>query len=157
LLGAVALVLLIACVNVANLLLSRALARTRELAIRVAVGASRARLVRQLVTESLVLSIAGAAVGLGIASAGIGLLGHFAAANIPRTADLRIDTQVLAFTLVVSLAAAFFFGLLPALRAARVDANAMLRAGGHGATANASTLQNSRKRLRRPLIVAEVA
>ncbi len=156
LLGAVALVLLIACVNVANLLLSRALARTRELAIRVAVGASRTRLVRQLVTESLVLSAAGATVGLGLAVAGVAILGRFSPANLPRADDIRIDASVLAFTVVVSLVAPLVFGLLPAIRAARVDPNTMLRPGGHGATASGSA-SDGRGRLRRPLIAAEVA
>src|SRR5581483_8333917 len=132
LLGAVALVLIIACGNVANLLLSRAIVRERELAIRSAVGADRSRLVRQLSTESAVLSVLGGVAGLATALAGISMLRWFEPANLPRAAEIRLDARVFAFTCLVSLLTPLVFGLGPALRAARVDPASVLRGGARG-------------------------
>ena len=134
LMAGVALLLLIVCANVANLLLARSIARGREMGVRLALGAGRGRLVRQLLTESLVLAIAGAAGGLLVANWGSHLLvtlaagggGGGAGGNIP--IDLRLDLPVLGFTLLVSLAAVAIFGLAPALRASRVDLATTMRA-----------------------------
>src|SRR5262249_19570701 len=121
LLGAVACVLLIACGNVANLLLARGAARGKELAIRSAIGAGRGRIVRQLLTESLVLSTMAAGVGLGLAGLGIRILMQAAPETIPRLAGTRIDGVVVAFALALAVLTAIGFGLVPALRAARRD------------------------------------
>jgi len=120
LLGAVAMLLLIACGNVGGLLLSRASSRERELAIRAAVGAERPRLLRQLLTEHLVLAVAGGLAGLGLAFVSVQLLRSFAA-NIPRAAGVAIDGRVLAFTVATCFAATIVFGLLPAWRASNAD------------------------------------
>ncbi len=152
LLGAVALVLLIACANVANLLLAKATTRTREIAIRAAVGASRGRIVRQLVTESLLLSIVAALVGLVLAVSGSAALVALAPSNVPRLADTSIDGWVLAFTLGISIAASLLFGLAPALHASRVDLNDTLKQGG-----TRSVLGAGAGRMRGALVVAEVA
>ncbi|HXS94158.1 MAG TPA: ABC transporter permease [Candidatus Limnocylindrales bacterium] len=151
LLGAVALVLLIACANTANLLLAKATARTREMAIRAAVGASRGRIIRQLFTESLVLAIASAAVGLSLASFGCRALVALAPANLPRVGEVSIDGRVLAFTLLLSVASTLLFGLAPAFQASRTDLNASLKQGG-GRTNIAGS-----NGLRSVLVVAEVA
>ncbi len=136
--GAVALVLLIACVNVANLLLVRALARERELALRTALGAGRGRLVRQMLIESLVLCAASALAGLGLAAAALPLLraeiAQFAGAGLAGLAPARLDLPVLAFALAVAAATALGFGTLPALRAARPDLADTLHAGERGST-----------------------
>jgi putative ABC transport system permease protein len=152
LLGAVALVLLIACANVANLLLAKATARTREIAIRSAVGASRGRIVRQLITESLVLAMVSGAAGLLFAKWGSDALVALAPGNVPRLAESGIDGWVLAFTLGISLAASLLFGLAPALQVSRVDLSEALKlgavravAGGHGG------------HMRGALVVVEVA
>jgi predicted permease len=150
LLGAVALVLLIACSNVANLLLARGTSRARELAIRAALGAGRGRLIRQLLTESFVLSIAGAVVGLGIAFALVRLVISVSPDDVPRLDHATIDWRVLMFTLTVSLASSILFGLVPALRAAGPRLQGALREGGRG---SAST----RDRLRGVFVVTEVA
>src|SRR5262249_42058958 len=114
--GAVVLVLLIACTNVANLMLARGIAREREMAIRMALGAGRLRLIRQLLTESTLLVLLAGAVGLFIASWGIQAVLSFSPANLPRLDGVGIDAKVLAFTTIVSLLTGLLFGLAPALK-----------------------------------------
>jgi len=148
--GAVAFVLLIACANVANLLLMRGAARRQDVAIRAALGAGRGRLVRQLLTESTVLFLAGAAVGVPLAFAGMrGLLALAPAGTIPRTQDIRMDAGVLFFTFGVALITGLTFGLAPALA---VTGQGSTASPGHGARTTVS-----RSRLRAGLVVAEVA
>jgi len=152
LLGAVALVLLIGCANVANLLLAKATSRTREIAIRAAVGASRGRIVRQLFTESAVLALIAGAAGLLLAKWGSDALVALAPGNVPRLAESGIDGWVLAFTLGLSLAACLLFGLAPALEISRVDLNEALKQGA------SRVLSGGRSgRMRAALVVAEVA
>ena len=138
LLGAVALVLLIGCANVANLLLAKATARTREIAIRAAVGASRGRIVRQLIVESMVLALIAGAAGLLLAKWGSDALVALAPGNVPRLAESGIDGWVLAFTLGISVAASLLFGLAPALQISRVDLNETLKQGASRAMAAAA-------------------
>ncbi|HYL05573.1 MAG TPA: ABC transporter permease [Thermoanaerobaculia bacterium] len=152
LLGAVSLVLLIAAVNVANLLLARATARDREMAVRLGLGAGRARLLRQLLTESALLALAGGAAGVAVAAAGIALLRAWNPGNLPRIEEVHLDARVLGFTLVISLAAGVLFGLAPALHSSRTDLAAALKAGGRGSSASAG-----RRRARAVLVVAEIA
>jgi len=128
--GAVGVVMLIACTNVANLLLVRAASRSREIAIRAALGASRWRVVRQLVTESIVLAFAGGVVGLVFAAWGMDALVSLAPSNIPRLDEVRLDAWVLGFTLLASFVASVLFGVVPALQASRVDLNDALKQGG---------------------------
>jgi predicted permease len=151
LMGAVIFVLLIACANVANLLLVRAAARDRELAVRAALGGSRNTLIAQMLAESVVLAGCGAVLGLIFAEFGIGLLLKIAPANLPRVADVSIDPIVLAFTLGISLVSALIFGILPALRASRPNLAQTLRASGRTAGLG------SGKYLRQGVVVAEVA
>ncbi|MGH7636651.1 MAG: ABC transporter permease [Gemmatimonadaceae bacterium] len=151
LMGAVTFVLLIACANVANLLLVRAAARERELAIRAALGSSPWRIVKQLLSESLVLSIGGALLGLGLAYAGIKLLVTLAPANLPRLEDVSIDLLVLAFATLAAIIAAGVFGVVPALRASRPDLADVLRAAGRTPSLSGGKL------LRSSVVVAEVA
>jgi predicted permease len=150
-LGAVALVLLIGCANVANLLLARATARTREIAIRAAVGASRGRIVRQLITESTVLALIAGAAGLLLAKWGSDALVALAPGNVPRLAESGIDGWVLAFTLGISVAASLLFGLAPALQISRVDLNEALKQGATRAVGGKGG------RMRAALVVVEVA
>ncbi len=152
LLGAVGFVLLIACGNVANLLLARGAVRSGELAIRSALGAGRARIMRQLLTESIVLSIVSAVLGLGLAAVGIPALVAAAPPGVPRLEQTGLDGTVLAFTLMLSLTSAALFGLAPALRAARTDVQTVLKEGGRSAG-----MGGVRDRLRTGLIVAEIA
>jgi len=151
LMGAVIFVLLIACANVANLLLVRAAMRDRELAVRSALGGSRNTLIVQMLAESLVLAVCGAALGLLFAQLGIELLLRIAPASLPRVRDVSIDPVVLVFTLGISVASAFAFGILPALRASRPNLSRTLRAGGR--TPGLAT----GKYLRQGVVVAEVA
>ena len=153
--SAVALVLLIACANIANLLLSHGAARQRELAIRAALGSSRLRLVRQLLTESLVLSAAGGTAGLALASALVRLLPRAAPARFPRLETISVDGTTLLFGMAASAAAAAISGLVPALRSTRVDLFQAFR-GGEG-SASASTNAAHTRRLRLGLLVVEAA
>ena len=152
LLGAVAFVLLIACANVANLMLARASAREKELAIRAALGAGRGRLVRQLMTESLVLGLAGGLLGLLLAYWGVDALRALAPANTPRLDEIRIDLAVLAFTFSVSLITGLFFGLAPAWHVARTDLRETLNEAGRGTSATGGSLH-----LRSWLVISEIA
>ncbi len=148
--GAVGLVLLIACANVANLQLARATARTREIAIRIAIGAGRWRVMRQLLVESALLALAGGLAGLLMAWWGTELLVRLGAAELPRADEIAIDGWVLAFTVAASLAAGVVFGFAAAIQASRTDLNLNLKEGGAGAAGR-------RSRLRSALVVGEVA
>lgn len=152
LLAAVGLVLFITCANFANLLLARCTSRAREIALRIAIGATRSRIVRQLVTESLVLSIAGAA--LGIAAAYLALPGalRLYPSNLPRAQEIGIDLRVLAFTIGIAVMTGIVFGLAPAMDASRPHLSEAIREGGR--TSTASPRQN---RLRSGLVIAETA
>jgi predicted permease len=149
--GAVGVVLLIACANLANLLLARATRREREFALRVALGAGRGRIVRQLITESAVLATVGGALGLAAAHWGLSLLISFRPSELPRLDAVHVDARVLGFTMLVTLFTVVLFGLPPALRASRIDLNSALKEGGGGAVGA------GRGRAREILIVGEVA
>jgi predicted permease len=134
LLGAVGFVLLIACANVANLLLARATGRTREFAIRAALGASRGRMIRQLLTEAILLGTAGGAVGLTVTYWGTRAIIGALPQALPRASDVKLDTRVLLFTLGVSIGVGILFGLVPALRMSRASLQETLKEGGRGAS-----------------------
>ena len=152
LLGAVGLVLLIGCVNVANLLLARASARGREMAVRQALGAARARLIRQLLTESVLLSFLGGIVGLAILFCAKGFLLQMMPENLPRLNEVSINWTVLLFALAASLVAGMIFGLAPALHAGRVDLIPMLKQEARGSTGSGEQV-----RTRRVLMVTQFA
>jgi predicted permease len=156
LLGSVGLVLLIACANVANLLLTRAAGRQREVAIRTALGADWKQVVRQLLTESTIIALMGGAAGLLIAKVSLDVARAINPGNIPRLDAIGIDGRVLAFTFGISLLTGIVFGLVPALRATRVDMNDALKAGGRGVQGEAG-FSISRFRVRSLLVVSEVA
>ncbi len=149
---AVGLILLIVCVNLSNLLLARAAARNKEFAMRSALGASRGRLMRQLLTESLVLSIAGAILGLGIAFGVTAYLAHQGSIALPLLTSLRIDGAALAWTLLIAVLAAVLFGTLPSLRISRGNLQEALKDSGHGTSAG-----RKHERMRAVLVVSEVA
>ncbi|HEV3138973.1 MAG TPA: ABC transporter permease [Vicinamibacterales bacterium] len=154
LLGSVGFVLLIACSNVANLMLSRALAREKEFAVRAALGASRSRIVRQLLTESVLLSLAGGALGAALAYAAVRGLHWLQPPGLPRLRDIAIDGRVVLFTFAISAAAGVVFGLAPALAAGRLNVYGTLKDAARGSGA---ALWGRGHRLRRALVVAELA
>jgi len=149
--GAVAFVLLIACANVANLVLAKTLARRKEIAIRTALGAGRAAIVRHILAETVVLSVAGGALGLLLARLSIGLMVKLLADRLPRFVEVTLDTQVLVFTLVVSILTGVLAGLIPSLRFTRTDVNEALKQGSRGSS------DASGGKTRNVLVVSEVA
>jgi len=150
LMGAVGFVLLIACANVANLLLARSTVRTRELAVRLALGASRLQIVRQLVTESLLLSIIGGVVGLAIAKWGIHSVLAASPGDVPRIENISVNAAVLLFTFGVSTIVGIVFGLFPALKSSKTDVQAGLKEGGRGST-------GGHQRAQRVLVTVQIA
>jgi len=156
LLFAVAFVLLIACANVANLQLSRALGRQKEIALRMAVGASRMRIARQLITESLLLSLFGGALGILLAFASLKWVRILGPGSIPRLDYITIDARVLLFTLFISLVSGTMFGLVPALRISLVDIHSTLKEGGR-ASADSGAMWGRGRSFRKSLVISELA
>lgn len=152
LLGAVGLVLLIACANLTTMLLARAAAREREMAIRVALGAGPMRLLKQVLTESVVLAVIGAAAGVILAVWGVGLLKTIGAQTVPRLREVNVDLAVLGMTLAIAVGTGIIFGLVPGLASAKPELTESLKEGGRSATQG-----KRRNRLRSGLVVAEVA
>ncbi len=152
LLSAVAMVLLIACANAANLMLTRASARQREIAVRMALGAPRSRVVRQLLTESLLIASIGGALGLVLAVAGVKALVLLLPANFPRAHDIHVSAPVFLFTLAISVGTGVLFGLAPALQASRTDPKEGLHKGGRATTGG-----RRQSRLRNALVISEVS
>lgn len=152
LLGAVGMMLLIACANVANLFLARGTARTKEIALRGALGASRARLAVQILTESLLLAIVGGGLGVVSAFGGVELFAQFTPGGIPRLEGLAVDTRILLFSLGISAATGVIFGMLPALQAMRADVNDALKDA-----SSALTISPRGRRVRSGLVVSEIA
>ncbi len=152
LLGAVGMVLLIACANAANLLLARAATRQRELAVRLALGAQRSRLIRQLLTESLLIALLGGGLGLAMAVGGVKALVSLLPADFPRAHEIHVSAPVFAFTFLISAATGILFGLIPAIQASRTDPKRGLHEGGRTATGSGRL-----SRLRNVLVVSEVS
>ena len=152
LLGAVGFLLLMACVNMANLLLARGAVRQREIAIRAAVGANRARLVRQFLAESAMLALAGGALGLLLARGAVLLVSRLGPASIPRLTEARVDGRLLLFALAVSVLTGILFGIVPALQGSRGNVSAALMDSGRSGTQGRSA-----RWLRSGLVVAEIA
>ncbi|HZQ55656.1 MAG TPA: ABC transporter permease [Bryobacteraceae bacterium] len=152
LLGAVGLVLLIACTNVATLLMARITRRIHEMGVRTALGAERARLMRQILTEAVLLSCAGGSLGILLAFASVRILGHINPGDIPRFGETSVDTQVLLVSLAVSIGTGLLFGILPALSASRVNIADLLKQGG-----SARGVAGTSNRLRQALVTIQVA
>jgi predicted permease len=152
LLGAVAMVLFIACANAANLMLTRATVRQREIAVRLALGASRSRVIRQLLIESLLIALIGGTLGLLLALAGVKALVSLLPANFPRAHDIHVSAPVFLFTLLISIGTGVLFGLAPALQACRIDPKEGLHNGRRGATSGAR-----QGHLRNALVISEVS
>jgi putative ABC transport system permease protein len=150
-LGSVALVLFVASANVANLLLARSVTRRKEIALRLSLGASRARLLRQVLIESMVLSITGGVVGIGLAAVGVGFLKAQAPANIPRLADVSLNVPVLVFTALLSVATGLLFGVLPAIRGSRLNLSDSLKVASPGSTSGRRD-----RRVGRVLVIAQI-
>lgn len=150
--GAVGFLLLIACANVGNLLLAQATSRQKELAVRAALGASRFRLLRQFITESLVLTLVAAAFGVLLSFWGVDILLALNKDGLPRTAEIGVNLRVLGFTLLLSILTAFILGVLPALRGFKVDLHSTLKESGRGQSVNSSS-----HRLRALLVISQVA
>ncbi len=152
LLGAVGLLLLMACVNVANLLLARGAARQKEVAIRTALGATAGRIAAQFLAESVLLGLAGGALGLALARGGVALVARLGPASIPRLTQVRVDARLFLFSLGVSILTGILFGLAPAIQGSRANLNAALTEGGRGGTAGRAA-----RLMRSSLVVAEIA